>query len=191
MCRGELSHGTGQIGVDGREIKGTWGCGRRFARADALGRHFRSEAGRVCIKPLLDEEAQERARQRQQEFNSQNAQFAQGGIGMVQGGLQPVQQPMMIPGGSPDSGMGAPNGGFMLPAALLQQYPALNNLDWNAIQAGNFEDDPGELSDVGGRTSFDAGVSSGGEYYDEEGYLSGSNMGGPAYGGSPGQHAGY
>ncbi|KAI5285280.1 DNA-binding transcription factor, partial [Ascosphaera aggregata] len=38
----------------------TWGCGRRFARADALGRHFRSEAGRICIKPLLDEEAAER-----------------------------------------------------------------------------------------------------------------------------------
>lgn len=37
-----------------------WGCGRRFARADALGRHFRSKAGRVCIKPLLDEEAVER-----------------------------------------------------------------------------------------------------------------------------------
>jgi hypothetical protein len=33
-----------------------WGCGHRFARVDALGRHFRSEAGRVCIKPLLEEE---------------------------------------------------------------------------------------------------------------------------------------
>ena len=47
VCRGELSSISGQI----------WGCGRRFARADALGRHFRSEAGRICIKPLLDEEA--------------------------------------------------------------------------------------------------------------------------------------
>ncbi|KAF1348524.1 hypothetical protein BDV97DRAFT_369796 [Delphinella strobiligena] len=36
---------------------GQWGCGRRFARADALARHFHSEGGRVCIKkPLLDEE---------------------------------------------------------------------------------------------------------------------------------------
>ena len=48
VCRGELSSISGQI----------WGCGRRFARADALGRHFRSEAGRICIKPLLDEEAE-------------------------------------------------------------------------------------------------------------------------------------
>jgi len=39
---------------------GYWGCGRRFARADALELHFQSEAGRVCIKPLLDEEAEER-----------------------------------------------------------------------------------------------------------------------------------
>ena len=50
VCRGELSSISGQI----------WGCGRRFARADALGRHFRSEAGRICIKPLLDEEAAKR-----------------------------------------------------------------------------------------------------------------------------------
>ena len=51
VCRGELSSISGQI----------WGCGRRFARADALGRHFRSEAGRICIKPLLDEEAERRS----------------------------------------------------------------------------------------------------------------------------------
>lgn len=44
VCKGELRQG------------GQWGCGRRFARADALGRHFRSEAGRICIKPLHDEE---------------------------------------------------------------------------------------------------------------------------------------
>lgn len=51
VCRGELSSMSGQI----------WGCGRRFARADALGRHFRSEAGRICIKPLLEEEAERRS----------------------------------------------------------------------------------------------------------------------------------
>ena len=34
----------------------SWGCGRRFARADALARHFWSEAGRVCLGPLFDEE---------------------------------------------------------------------------------------------------------------------------------------
>lgn len=30
-----------------------WGCGKRFARADALGRHFRTEAGRACLQPLI------------------------------------------------------------------------------------------------------------------------------------------
>ena len=53
VCRGELSRLSGHI----------WGCGRRFARPDALGRHFRSEAGRTCIKPLLDEEEAERQSQ--------------------------------------------------------------------------------------------------------------------------------
>lgn len=48
VCRGVLKDGN------------NWGCGRRFARADALGRHFRSEGGRPCITPLLEEEANER-----------------------------------------------------------------------------------------------------------------------------------
>ena len=45
-CNGDLRGG------------GQWGCGRRFARVSALARHFRSETGRVCVKPLLDEEMQ-------------------------------------------------------------------------------------------------------------------------------------
>lgn len=32
------------------------GCGLRFARAEALGRHFHRQAGRICIKTLIDEE---------------------------------------------------------------------------------------------------------------------------------------
>jgi hypothetical protein len=47
VCRGTLADGS------------LWGCGRRFAQADALSRHFRSEAGRVCIRPLLEKEAQD------------------------------------------------------------------------------------------------------------------------------------
>lgn len=53
VCGGDLNAG------------GQWGCGRRFSRADALGRHFRSEAGRVCIKPLLNEENLEMQRGKQ------------------------------------------------------------------------------------------------------------------------------
>ncbi|KAJ5184684.1 Zinc finger C2H2 [Penicillium cf. griseofulvum] len=140
VCRGELSR------------SGQWGCGRRFARADALGRHFRSEAGRVCIKPLLDEESQERDRvllehqQQQQQSPS--------------GHLQPIPQPLVMPN---MPGMdGQSTGNFVLPAALLAQYPALQTLQWDQISAVG--DDPG---DIGGRSSFDA--SSGGEFgFDED-----------------------
>ena len=162
VCRGELRSQPGQ----------TWGCGRRFARADALGRHFRSEAGRVCIKPLLDEEAVERRSKQMMEQQQQ-----------MQYNLQPTPQPMMI-GMDPASGQG----GFALPAALLAQYPALQNIDWSQIQSGQ---DDGELSDVGmGRASFDG--SSGGEYYDgelsDQGYSSNSGINFPP---QPGQQQMY
>lgn len=32
-----------------------WGCGKKFARSDALSRHFRTETGWLCIKPFMDE----------------------------------------------------------------------------------------------------------------------------------------
>lgn len=35
-----------------------WGCGKKFARSDALSRHFRTETGWLCIKPLMDEAKQ-------------------------------------------------------------------------------------------------------------------------------------
>ena len=47
-----------------------WGFGRRFGRADALGRHLRSEGGILCIEPLLDEEATERGMLREVGSNS-------------------------------------------------------------------------------------------------------------------------
>lgn len=134
VCKGELKQG------------GSWGCGRRFARADALGRHFRSEAGRICIKPLLDEEAIERNRL----WNEQR----------MQQDMANMQQPQPLgldPNGFP---MDA-SGNYTLPAALLAQYPALAGLSWSG---------DGALDDE--RSSFDA---SGSEYYDEDnegGYVS-------------------
>ncbi|KAL4997178.1 hypothetical protein BDV10DRAFT_95031 [Aspergillus recurvatus] len=143
VCRGDLSRG------------GQWGCGRRFARADALGRHFRSEAGRICIKPLLDEESQERERT----LMNQQQQH-----------LQPVNQPLMVSG----QGMeGQHTSNFILPAALLAQYPALQTLQWDQLPAGT-----DDASDIGGRNSFDA--SSGGEFGfdDDESGISVSGMSG-------------
>ncbi|TKA24745.1 hypothetical protein B0A50_05733 [Salinomyces thailandicus] len=134
VCKGNLQSGA------------QWGCNRRFARADALGRHFRSEAGRVCIKPLLDEEAAER--QRAWMAEQQQAQLTAGLV---------APQPMMN-----NSQMDI--GNSFLPAVLLQQYPALANIDWNAIPAqgggGGMEED------YSGRSSFDA--SSGGEFSNYE-----------------------
>ncbi|KAK6465717.1 hypothetical protein DFJ63DRAFT_310802 [Scheffersomyces coipomensis] len=40
-----------------------FGCGRKFARADALRRHFQTEAGKICIKLLIEEEAREKEAQ--------------------------------------------------------------------------------------------------------------------------------
>jgi hypothetical protein len=153
VCKGELQQG------------GQWGCGRRFARADALGRHFRSEAGRICIKPLLDEEAAERNRlwQEQQMHNMQNVQH-------------PQPMPLDSNGFPIDS-----SGNYPLPAALLAQYPMLANLPWPDLPQG----DPGMDEDVSGRSSFDASGASGSEYYDEAdegGYVSG-----PGTGFGPGQ----
>ena len=136
VCKGELNSRPGE----------TWGCGRRFARADALGRHFRSEAGRVCIKPLLDEEAAERHNRRVLEHHQAQAQqqsaMMQQQYGMAGGGLQPVPQSMVLPM-DPTTNQGA----FALPAALMAQYPQLANLDWNAISSSNLGDE--DLSDVG------------------------------------------
>ena len=94
----------------------------------------------------------------------------------MQYNLQPAPQPLMI-GMDPATGAG----GFSLPAALLAQYPALQNIDWSQVPSTQ---DDGELSDVGmNRPSYDG--SSGGEYYEDdlsEGYVSGSGMTYPAQG---------
>lgn len=152
VCKGDLKAG------------GQWGCGRRFARADALGRHFRSEAGRICIKPLLDEEMMERQRQwgeqrlaQQQAAAAQQQQMAMGGL--------------MAPPGMDAPGFGAP-GGYMLPQALLAQYPALANMDW---AAPNMQGDGSGMEDeLSGRSSFDA---SDFEENEDAGYVSGPGTG--------------
>ncbi|ETS87152.1 hypothetical protein PFICI_00980 [Pestalotiopsis fici W106-1] len=142
VCKGDLKAG------------GQWGCGRRFARADALGRHFRSEAGRICIKPLLDEEMIERQRAWQEQRMQQNMHnmVAQQAVAMDPNMYQPMD----------------PNGGFALPASLLAQYPALAQVNWQAAEMGNVEDD------ISGRSSFDASDYDEG---DDTGYVSGPGTG--------------
>ncbi|KAK4459039.1 hypothetical protein QBC42DRAFT_289947 [Cladorrhinum samala] len=150
VCKGDL------------KTNGQWGCGRRFARADALGRHFRSEAGRVCIKPLLDEEINERTRQ----WNEQRMHQA-----AVQQGMAMQSGMMMPPGIDPNTGYPTdPNGNYMLPQALLAQYPALATMNWSGDMGGG----SGLEDDISGRSSFDASD------YDDDGdagYVSGPGTG--------------
>ncbi|KAK3943263.1 putative transcriptional regulator [Diplogelasinospora grovesii] len=152
VCKGELKAG------------GQWGCGRRFARADALGRHFRSEAGRICIKPLLDEEMLERQRL----WNEQRMQQA-----AAQGMVMQAPGMMMPPGMDPNTGaypMDA-SGNYALPQALLAQYPALAQMNWGPDMAGGGSGMEDELS---GRSSFDA---SDYDENDDGGYVSGPGTG--------------
>ena len=90
--------------------------------------------------------------------------------------MQPAPAPLMVPN------MDGPHtGNFVLPAALLAQYPALQTLQWDQIP-GTADD----MSHVGGRSSFDA--SSGGEFDfedDKSGVSSASRMSG-GYTGSHG-----
>lgn len=103
VCRGELKAG------------GQWGCGRRFARADALGRHFKTEAGRSCIAPLVQEENLE----------------------------QPNSQQMNMKTGMLSTQKDADRH-FTLPAAVLAQYPALATLNWRAYEMQDLEIDEQE-----------------------------------------------
>ncbi|KAJ3580012.1 hypothetical protein NPX13_g551 [Xylaria arbuscula] len=88
VCRGDLSDGN------------PWGCGRRFATVDALGRHFQSEAGRVCLKSLWDEENCERNQGKDVQEHPTN--------------LKSCPSPSEV---------------FTLPVRLLEQYPALAQMN--------------------------------------------------------------
>lgn len=105
----------------------------------------------MCIKPLLDEEAAERQKAWMEE--QQQAQVAAGLV---------APQPMM---NQPQVDMMT----SFLPASLLAQYPALANIDWNAMPQGP----PPDEEAYSGRSSFDA--SSGGEFYED---VSENEMGG-------------
>jgi len=134
VCKGVLKNGE------------SWGCGRRFARADALGRHFRSEAGRVCIRSLLEEEAAEKG---YTDLLPQDPNLHPGAMTMdPMGGQMGMGQ---------QSGFGGPFPGgagmFQLPTALLTQFPDLQGVNWANLPPGPPEEMEGAISD----RSFDDG----------------------------------
>lgn len=97
----------------------TWGCGHKFARADALGRHFRTEAGKECIKSLVDEAEAEKA------LNN--------GDMKIYGGNQDAPALMLSPpenNETPNAGSGLPSQQeqqHYFPPALLEQFPMLSD----------------------------------------------------------------
>lgn len=124
VCRGVLS------------TDNLWGCGRCFARADVLGRHFRSEPGRVCIKPLLEEEATKQQRQwaeeqAQQQMESTQDMIASSPLLTVKSQLHPI-----------------------LPTGILQMYPELASFDWDPDGSG-FDGDQSVIDDVVNNDSID------------------------------------
>lgn len=112
VCTGDLKDGA------------KWGCGRRFARADALGRHFRSEAGLICIKPLLEEEEMMRQRSLAEAAptghlsGEGNPNSSWTGPGPVLHTSDPATHASTFPLSA------------LLPAAVLAQYPALAQVSW-------------------------------------------------------------
>lgn len=71
-----------------------WGCGKKFARSDALARHFRTETGWMCIRPLMDEA------KRLEESGGSNSNSNSGGSG---GGTATAVAADMLPLGAPGS----------------------------------------------------------------------------------------
>lgn len=134
-----------------------WGCGRKFARADALGRHFRSEAGRICIKPLLDYDMQQRHMEQQQQMQQAAAQ------GMA---MQPSMGMMMPPGIDPNPY--SLDGATAFPQALLSQFPFLATTQWGDMGGGG----SGVEDDLSGRSNFE-----GSDFEDDGGYASGPGTG--------------
>ncbi|KAF1814528.1 hypothetical protein P152DRAFT_465353 [Eremomyces bilateralis CBS 781.70] len=155
VCRGQLKSSS------------QWGCGRRFARADALGRHFRSEAGRVCIRPLLEEEAAEKSWDAAAASQSQSPGMHAGMMGMESGQMGPGIGMSTSPqpgfegySGSADPAAQMP---YRLPAALLAQYPTLSSV-WDSLPTTTVDDLDDRGGDISGRSSYDAGSG-----YEDEG----------------------
>lgn len=121
MCQGVLADGVTP-----------WGCGHKFARADALGRHFRTEAGKECIRPLVEESERER----------RASVMGNGGVPIYGGNedapaltLSPPPSNEAANGMFPNNnrGSGGSGGGMIngFPAALLEQFPALSGFFQN------------------------------------------------------------
>lgn len=115
-CTGFLADGVTQ-----------WGCGHKFARADALGRHFRTEAGKECIRALVEESEREK--------NHQRGGGGGGGVPIYDGNEDAPALTLSPPANEASSTHGILNSATRdsssasyFPAALLEQFPMLSEL---------------------------------------------------------------
>lgn len=136
-----------------------WGCGHKFARADALGRHFRTEIGRQCIKPLVEEAEREKMQEQAKRLEEQNKQIQMqenansiNNTHMNMGNGQNVQlqqqqhQNQMPMYNAPSLTLSPPGaesakvrkGVDLFPDSLLQQMPMLANMNFeNGLNTGD------------------------------------------------------
>lgn len=122
VCKGTLKDGD------------RWGCGHRLANSVALGRRFRSEAGRECIKPLNEEEDEQIVR----ETSSWNIEvpYSENFPGDPTSRITP-QAIRTVSGSQTRRGF---------PAALLTQYPVLADMCWESLLLHGLNESQGEIS---------------------------------------------
>lgn len=140
-CAGQLQ--------DGRP----WGCGKSFARADGLARHFKGDAGKLCVKPLSDESLQQSVQNTAAPSNSAVTSASTGGSHVSASPHAPGHDPYTTNAIDPDLltmgwrqlppisqlGLTAPSDRYMIgdddpyPDSLYQQHPVLAGINWDAL----------------------------------------------------------
>lgn len=134
-CRGTLRNGR------------PWGCGKKFARADGLARHYKGQAGELCIKPLRDEEKSATHQQRADPSRSASTTICTGSSQPTS--LNPYQLPPVTSDAAftgwrelpplPQSQPGTYHDPFFMndddpfPMALYDQFPALTGFNWDNL----------------------------------------------------------
>lgn len=122
-CKGLLSDGSTE-----------WGCGRKFARADALGRHFRTEAGKECIRPLVEEDEKLR-------FNGDPSVNGGNEVPIYLNDKNSGTPALMLSPPESSSSPATNNNTRGFPTALLQQFPSLSNISWDNTSSNELDDD--------------------------------------------------
>ncbi|KAF1840937.1 uncharacterized protein K460DRAFT_410330 [Cucurbitaria berberidis CBS 394.84] len=102
-----------------------WGCGRPFARISGLRSHFRCDPGRACIRPLLEEQWREEGYTQDQWPEETAARPSDATIDAIVQASDSQATFQYDDDGNPTE--------HSLPEALLAQYPALADVQWDQL----------------------------------------------------------